>query len=91
LGIFYREGDKVRCFPKLADLGVKYFSHILKELEKENIREIIIMASYFPRIVDEDDNKSMYKAVSWKELLIVLNTFQKNKIPSLYGWTVKFY
>jgi len=75
----------------LADLGVQYFSDAFKEPKRANIREIIRVVDYFPRMVDEEDNENMYKTILMEELLVVLNTFQKGKSPDLDGWTTEFY
>jgi hypothetical protein len=59
-----REGEKVQGFQELAELGVQYFNDIFREPERENIGEIIRVVAYFPRMVDEEDNENLYKAVS---------------------------
>jgi hypothetical protein len=70
---------------------VQHFEEVFKELDRENIEEILKVASYFPRLVGEEENERMYREVSREELLYVLNSFKKDRSPGPDGWTVEFY
>lgn len=58
---------------------------MFKEPDRENIEEILKVASYFPRLVGEKENERMYREVSREELLYVLNSFNKNRSPGPNG------
>ena len=49
------------------------------------------VVSYFPRMVEVKDNEDLYRVVFLEELLVVLNTFKKDRSPGLNGWPVEFY
>jgi hypothetical protein len=48
------------------------------------------MALFFPRFVEEEDNKTLMEEVSEEELKEVLHSFQKDKSPGLDGWSMDF-
>jgi hypothetical protein len=64
---------------------------VFKEPIRANIEEIHKVASYLPRLVGEEDNERMYRAVTREELLYVLNFFKKDRSPGPDDWTVEFY
>jgi hypothetical protein len=45
-------------------LGVKHFPYIFKEPERENIGEILKVVSYFPKMVEDEDNEELFNEVS---------------------------
>jgi hypothetical protein len=45
----------------------------------------------FPRFVEDEERESLMQEVSEKELLIVMNSFQKGKSPGPDGWPIEFY
>jgi hypothetical protein len=72
-------------------MGVQHFTSIFKEPKSSNINEIVKVASYFPRLISDEDNQTLFKEVSKDKFLIVLSSFQKDKSPSLDGWTIELY
>jgi hypothetical protein len=64
---------------------------LFKAPNETNIAEIIHIASYFPRFVDEDENRLLMEEVTEDELKVVLHSFQKSKIPGPDGWTIEFF
>jgi hypothetical protein len=85
------EGNKVRGFKELADLGIQHFKGIFEEPTSANIGEILRVISLFPRLVNEEDNERMFMSVTKEELLYVLSTFKKDRSLGLDGWTVEFF
>jgi hypothetical protein len=49
------------------------------------------MTLFFPRFIDEEDNKYFFDEIIQDELKEVLHKFQKDKIMGLDGWIVQFY
>jgi len=49
------------------------------------------VASYFPRLVGEEENEMMYRVVTREELLHIINSFKKDRSLVLDGWTIEFY
>jgi hypothetical protein len=42
-------------------------------------------------MLDQEDNKECFKEITLEDLCGVLDTFKKDKIPGLDGWTIDFY
>ena len=49
------------------------------------------MAGFFPQFVDQEGNDSLLRQVTTLEILATLQSFQRDKFPSLDGCLVKFY
>jgi hypothetical protein len=75
----------------MSRLGKNYFQNLFKAETQASIEEVVQMAQLFPRFVDEADNRLLMEEVMEKELLEVLHSFQKDKIPGPDGWTIEFF
>ena len=62
-------------------MRVNHFDHVYKEPEVVNVVEIVKVASYFSTLIYKERNLWMYEEVTKHELLIVLSSFHKDKIP----------
>jgi len=71
----------------LETMGVQYFKEIFKKLDRENLGKIIKVVSYFPKSVNEEEDNIFYILVTKEELMFILSTFHKDKIPSPNGWS----
>jgi len=49
------------------------------------------LISYFLRLIEEEDNCSLYNTVSKDELLPIISSFKKYKSLRLDGWTAEFF
>jgi hypothetical protein len=78
-------------FEGMSNLGKNYFQNLFKVETQASIEEVVQVAQYFPRFVDEADNRLLMEEVTEKELLEVLHSFQKDKIPGPDGWTIEFF
>jgi hypothetical protein len=56
-----------------------------------NIADIIRLALFFPRFVEEEGNRDLFVEVTEEELKEMLHNLQKDKSPGPDGWTVEFY
>lgn len=81
----------MRGFRDLSEMGVSYFKEINKELERPNIEEIIKISGLFPQMVLEEDNQTFNKANTKEELLKVMASFKKDRIPKSDGWSIEFF
>jgi hypothetical protein len=81
-----KDGNKVQGFHDLKNLGFHHFKETFKEPKRENLTKILKFMSYFPRFVNEVENNFLYRLVMKEELMFVLSTFQKDKIPGQDGW-----
>jgi hypothetical protein len=49
------------------------------------------MVQYFLGFTSEEDNRMLMEKVTLEELKDVMNSFQKDKSPGPYGWTIEFF
>jgi hypothetical protein len=75
------EGTKVRGFSDLASLGVKHFQILFQAQAHHNMDVVLRLLLYFPKLVDEEDNREIYSEISKKELQAVISSFNKDKSP----------
>jgi hypothetical protein len=74
-------GNLETTFEGMSKLGKNYFQNLFKEETQVSIEEVVQVAQFFPRFVEEEDNRLLMEEVTEKELLEVLHSFQKDKIP----------
>jgi hypothetical protein len=84
-------GNLETTFEGMSKLGKNYFENIFKAETQASIEEVVQVDHFFPRFVEEADNRLLMEEVPEKELLEVLHSFQKEKIPGLDGWTIEFF
>jgi hypothetical protein len=65
-------------------MGVSHFKRIYYEPTTVDIVEIIRLASYFLRFIDEQSNEELMCVINKDELKSVVGSFDKN--PSPNGW-----
>lgn len=59
------EGNHVvMSFKELVGLGVNHFRKLFQKLVGSNIAKIIKVASYFPRLVSEEDSRAIYEEIT---------------------------
>ena len=85
------EGSATRSFKDLSSLGVKHFKTLFKAPMEAYIAEVIRVAHFFPRYIDEEGNDSIMELVSKEEVEGILKAMQKDKSPGPDGWTVEFF
>jgi hypothetical protein len=51
----------VRNFHYFDNLGVSYFNNIYKEIQRDNIAEIVKVVTHFPWLIFDEDNQSMFE------------------------------
>jgi hypothetical protein len=78
-------GREVTSFEGLAHLGRRHFQELFREDNRVNIVDVVRMAQFFPRFVNEEENRALMEEVTEVELQEVLYSFQKNKIPGPMG------
>ena len=71
--------------------GVEHFKKLYKEPIQSSLAKVIRIAQVFPRFVEEEDNLALMEEISEGEIKAILQSFQKDKILGLYGWTIKFF
>jgi hypothetical protein len=74
-----REGRSVTSFEGLANIGKSHFQSLFKEDRCVNIVDIIKLALYFPRFMDEQGNRELYVEVTEAKFKEILHKFQKDK------------
>jgi hypothetical protein len=84
-------GNLETTFEGMSKLGKNYFQNLFKAETQASIEEVVQVAQFFPRFVEEADNRLLMEEVTEKELLEVLHSFQKDKIPGPDGWTIEFF
>lgn len=85
------EGDHIKAFLGLANFEIKHFQNLFKAQREPSIAEILQIALFFSNYVEEEDNEDLMVDIIKGELLEVLHSFQKDKIPGLDGWPIEFY
>jgi hypothetical protein len=78
-------------FEGMSTQGKNYFQNLFKADSQATIEEVVKVAQYFPRFVEEEENHYLMEEVTEKELLEVLHSFQKDKSPGPDGWTIEFF
>ena len=53
--------------------------------------EVVQLAQNFPRFMEPVENRMLMVEVQEKELLEVIHSFQKDKIPGPDSWMIEFY
>ena len=61
-------GEMVRSFNEKSEAGKSFFKTLFKEPEGCNIQEILKVINLFPRLIDEEMNKSLRDEVTEEEL-----------------------
>ena len=56
-----------------------------------SIAEVIRVAQFFPRYIEEEGNDSIMEPISKEEVEGILKEMQKDKSLGLDGWTVEFF
>jgi len=79
----YSIGNEVSSFLDLATMGVNHFKNLIHADEEVIIAEIIQTAHPFPCFLYENENLDLMEKVSKEELKVILQNFQKDKIPYL--------
>ena len=72
-------------------MGISHLKYLFKAHAGTSITKIVKVARLFPHFVEEEEHFSLMMEVSEKELLEVLDSFQKGKSPGLDGWLIEFY
>jgi hypothetical protein len=52
---------------------------------------IMKVLSFFPRMVNDDENAQLFKEISSEELVVVMSSFQKEKSLGSDGWPIEFF
>jgi hypothetical protein len=84
-------GNKVHGFSKLASPGVGHFKEIFREPDEVKIGEILKLISFFPRLIEEEDNLALYSVVTKDELIVVISSFKRDKNPGPDNWMAEFF
>lgn len=74
------DGPLISSFKYLARNRVDNFSEIFKKDDRATIAEVVIMETFFSRFVYKEDNESLLEAMAKKELLEVLQSFQRIRV-----------
>jgi len=74
----------------MANLGVSHFQYLFKAPAQTSIGEVVKVALFFLRFVDESDNRTLLKECSQEEVKDVLHSLGGDKSPGPDGWTVEF-
>jgi hypothetical protein len=49
------------------------------------------LISFLPKLVDEAENRELFREVTKEELRVVISSFSKDKSPGPNGWTTEFF
>eukprot|EP00253_Pinus_taeda_P013872 PITA_13872 len=85
------QGQVVKTFQKLDELTTSHFKQIYCVPREVNLEKIIGVAQLFPRLVEQEEEEDLSKAVSLEELEATLKWFKKYKIPGPDGWSIDFF
>ena len=83
--------EPVSTFEGMAEIGKSYFENLFEANQQATIAEVIQKSCFFPERISKEDNSDLMAEVSEDELKTILHSFQKDKIPSLDGWTIGFF
>lgn len=71
--------------------GIRHFERLYQEPERANLAKILKVISFFPRMVNEEDNEVLFSPITKEELNNVLYSFKKERSMSPNDWSVKFF
>jgi hypothetical protein len=86
-----QDGNLETSFEGMSLQGKNYFQNLFKADNQATIEEVVKVAQFFPRFVEEEENSFLMKEITEKELLEVLHSFQKDKSPGPDDWTIEFF
>jgi hypothetical protein len=75
----------------IADEAVKYFKNFFKPSINDITEEQVRVANQYPKMLDINEAKELYKHVTLIELEAILKLFKKEKSPGPNGWSVELY
>lgn len=84
-------GNRIHNFGDLARLGVYYFKNLFTDLKRNNLNSIMRLIHSFPRMVSPFEDEEFLMDINKIELLVVMNSFRKERSPSPDGWTFEFF
>jgi len=90
-GLKQDDGQTVNSFEGMSTMEISHFRDLFKAHAGMSIAEIVKVARLFPHFVEKEEHFSLMMEVSEKELLEVLDSFQKGKSPGSDGWLIEFY
>ena len=64
----------------MPNLGVNFFKEIFKEPKHKVIHKVVNLVGIFPRIIDEQENETLYNPVTKEELLVVIKSFKRPRV-----------
>ena len=85
------EVNIVKISNELVVLGVNHFDEVFQKPRITNIVEIIKLVLDFSRLNYEEGNRAIYEESSFRELLVLIFKFEKDKIPDPNDQTIKFF
>ena len=84
-------GELVRSFNEKWEAGKSFFKTLFEEPKGYNIQEILKVINLFPRLIDEEMNKSLRDEVIEEELEKIVYSIHKGKSPGLNGITIEIF
>jgi len=72
-------------------LGVAHFSSLFKKLDHLDMGKVLKIISYFPSLIEDNENRYLYKEAMKYELMDILLSSKRDKSLGPDGWIVEFY
>eukprot|EP00253_Pinus_taeda_P011982 PITA_11982 len=91
LSIKNKNGERVVEQNEIEQVLVDYHKEILTEPQVDRTRAIQEICSAIPRLVSEDQNRALMRAVTIEELEEVVKSMKKGTAPGPDGFTVDFF
>lgn len=82
------KGQTASSFPKIANVGVCYFSKLFSPPQGCPIKEILEVVELSPRSIREEMNGSLYANILEGKIMSTLEAFQKRKSSGPNGFSV---
>jgi hypothetical protein len=70
---------------------VDHFNNLFKEPPQVKMEEVLKLISFFPRMIEEEDNRDLFHEISKEELLAIIYSFKRDKISSQDEWNDEFF
>jgi hypothetical protein len=81
----------VRYFTEKVDVGRLHFKSLFRDPKGTNIGETMRILSLLHSLINEDMNRALEAYITCEEVLNVMSSFKKRKIPCPHGLSMEFY
>jgi hypothetical protein len=84
-------GEPVNNSDAIKSEAVNHFKTFYKASTCTNVEEQCNLIDHYPKMIDDEEARLLFRPVTMEELKLVLFHFKKEKSPGPDGWTTEFF